>query len=89
MEEWDVEALPEEKDATGEAAIFAADPAMLLERQRVKEARLKAKLAAYRAQYEMSRFYDKYGNEVSDSEDEEEDEDEDEEDEGDDEDLFL
>jgi phosphopantothenoylcysteine synthetase/decarboxylase len=87
MEEWDVEALPEEKDATGEAAIFAADPAMLLERQRVKEARLKAKLAAYRAQYEMSRFYDKYGNEVSDSEDEEEDEDE--EDEGDDEDLFL
>jgi hypothetical protein len=63
---------------------------MLLEKQRVKEARLKARLAVYRAQYEMNQFYDKYGNEISDSDSEQE-EDEDEEDEEDEDEpaLFL
>ena len=89
IEEWDVEALPEEKEATDNASLVT-NPDMLLERQRVKEARLKAKLAVYRAQYQMNRFYDKYGNEVSDSDSEEEEEDEDEEDEDEEEDdSFL
>lgn len=68
LEEWDIESVPEEKNATEDMSFGTVDPAMLLERQRVKEARLKAKLAMYRAQVEMNRFYDKYGNEVSDSE---------------------
>lgn len=76
MEEWDADAVPEEQ-----ATEILDNPAMLLEKQRVKEARLRAKLAVYRAQYQMNRFQDKYGQEVSDSESEEdENEDEDEED---------
>jgi hypothetical protein len=67
MEEWDANAVPEEQ-ATG----ILEDPTMLLEKQRVKETRLRAKLAVYRAQYQMTRFQNKYGQEVSDSESEEE-----------------
>lgn len=80
LEEWDADSLPEEKDATDTQASLV-DPTMLLEKQRVREARLKAKLAVYRAQYEMNRFYDRYGNEVSDSDSEQEEEDEEEEEE--------
>lgn len=69
MEEWDADAVPEEQ-ATG----ILEDPAMLLEKQRVKEARLRAKLAVYRAQYQMNRFQNKYGQEVSDSESDSEEE---------------
>ena len=43
------------------------NPAKLHDRQRAKEARLKAKLAIYRAQAEMNHYYDKYGTEISDS----------------------
>lgn len=43
------------------------NPAQLHDRQRAKEARLKAKLAIYRAQAEMNHYYDKYGTELSDS----------------------
>jgi hypothetical protein len=89
LEEWNADALPEEKNATDTYASLS-DPTMLLEKQRVKEARLKARLAVYRAQYEMNQFYDKYGNEISDSDSEQE-EDEDEEDEEDEDEpaLFL
>ena len=41
--------------------------ARLHDRQRAKEARLKAKLAIYRAQTEMNEYYDKYGTDLSDS----------------------
>lgn len=83
LEEWDIESVPEEKNATEESYFDSMDPAMLLERQRVKEAKLKAKLAMYRAQMEMNRFYDKYGDEVSDSEPDSGEEEEDEEEEDD------
>ena len=77
MEEWDLDSvpeLPEPSDDTEAASL--THPAKLLDKQRVKEARLKAKLAVYRAQSQMNRFYDKYGDEVSESEsDSEEDED--------------
>jgi hypothetical protein len=33
----------------------------------VKEARLKAKLAEYKAERQMRMYYDKYGNEMSDT----------------------
>jgi hypothetical protein len=62
IEEWDVDAFPVSEEAT-----VLEDPQLLLERQRVKEARLKAKVAIYRAQMEMNRFYEKYGGDVSDS----------------------
>jgi len=73
IEEWDANAVPEEHTTEP-----LENPAMLLEKQRVKEARLRAKLAVYRAQYQMNRFQDKYGQEVSDSESDETDEDEEE-----------
>lgn len=62
MEEWDMDAVPVSVEST-----VLEDPHLLMERQRVKEARLKAKVAIYRAQMEMNRFYEKYGGEVSDS----------------------
>lgn len=62
IEEWDVDAFPVSEEAT-----VLENPQLLLERQRVKEARLKAKVAIYRAQMEMNRYYEKYGGDVSDS----------------------
>jgi hypothetical protein len=35
------------------------------DKQRVKEARLKAKLAQYKAEIQMRMYYDKYGNDIS------------------------
>ena len=37
------------------------------DKQNVKEARLKAKLAQYKAERQMRMYYDKYGNEISDT----------------------
>lgn len=79
LEEWDIESVPEEKNATDESSFGSMNPAMLLERQRVKEARLKAKVAMYRAQMEMNRYYDKYGDDISDSDSESESDEENEE----------
>jgi hypothetical protein len=43
-------------------------PAKFYDKQRVKEARLKAKLAVYKANRQVARYYDKYGvNDISDS----------------------
>ena len=41
--------------------------ARFYDKQRVKEARLKAKLAQYKAEIQMRMFYDKYGNDVSET----------------------
>ena len=41
--------------------------ARFYDRQRVKEARLKAKLAQYKAELQMRMYYDKYGNDVSET----------------------
>lgn len=46
---------------------FTDHSARLHDRQKAKEARLKAKLAIYRAQTEMNEYYDKYGTDLSDS----------------------
>jgi len=72
-------------------SIDISDPNKLYEKQKVKEAILRAKVAYYRAQNKIRTFSDKYGNSYSDSEfeledtdnesgDEDEDEDEEEED---------
>jgi len=41
--------------------------ARFYDKQRVKEARLKAKLAQYKAEIQMRMFYDKYGNDISET----------------------
>lgn len=64
MEEWDLDAVPEQSNATE----TLSPPEKLIDKQRVREARLKAKLAVYRAQYQMNRYYDKYGDDLSESE---------------------
>ena len=83
LEEWDAASLPEEKGTTGKKDHTEPPILKLYEKQRVKEAQLRARLAAYQAQAQMNHFYEKYGDEVSESEwgsedEEEEDEDEDE-----------
>jgi hypothetical protein len=47
-------------------------PNKYYEKQRVKESRLKAKLAYYKAQRQMNQYYEKYGTDVSDSDSDEE-----------------
>jgi hypothetical protein len=64
LEEYEVNELPVGTDDTLELD----DPTKLYEKQKVKEIRLKAKLAAYRAQYQLERYYEKYGEEISESE---------------------
>jgi hypothetical protein len=65
IEEWDPEEVPMDDDGKEEYNVKHGEK--LLDKQRVREARLKAKLAMYRAQYQMNTFYDKYGDEISDS----------------------
>jgi hypothetical protein len=79
IEEWDPEEVPLSGEEKEENPI--QDGVKQMDKQRVREARLKAKLAVYRAQYQMNQFYDKYGDEVSDSDTEEDDEDEEDEEE--------
>jgi hypothetical protein len=47
-------------------------PTKFYDKRRVKEAKLKARLAAYKAQRQINQFYEKYGTELSDSETESE-----------------
>ena len=49
-------------------------PTKFYDKQKVKEARLKAKLAMYKAQHQMSAYYDKYGQDLTDSDEETSDE---------------
>ena len=63
LEEVDVKDLPV-KDMPATATL---DRSCEYDRQRVKEAHLKAKLAMYKAQYQMRLYYEKYGREYSDS----------------------
>jgi hypothetical protein len=80
MEELNLDDLPVEGQSTDE--ILKIDsPTKFYDKQRVKEARLKAKLAVYKAHRQMAKYVEKYGNEVSDSDTEYESSDEDTEDE--------
>jgi hypothetical protein len=71
LEELNIDELPVDKNATGND-LELDSPAKFFDKQRVKEARLKAKLAAYKAQRQISKYYEKYGADVSDSESESE-----------------
>ena len=68
IEELNIDDLPVDKNATDDSALDLESPARFYDKQRVKEARLKAKLAVYKAQRQMAQYYQKYGGPISDSE---------------------
>lgn len=63
VEELNIDEIP--AGATEELEIDS--PAKFYEKQRVKEARLRAKLALYKAQRQSAQYYEKYGEDISDS----------------------
>lgn len=67
IEERNIDELPDDKNATEEETLEIDSPTKLYDKQRVKEYRLKAKLALYKAQRQMADYYKKYGDEVSDT----------------------
>lgn len=66
IEELNIDELPEQSNST-DKSMPLEHTNKLYDKQKVKEARLKAKLAVYRAQYQLNRYYEKYGDEISDS----------------------
>ena len=69
IQELNIDELPVESNNTGTSlGILEIDsPAKFYEKQKVKEARLRAKLAVYKAQRQTAQYYDKYGNDISES----------------------
>jgi hypothetical protein len=65
LEELNIDDLSTEINSTD--VLHIDSPVKFYEKQRVKEARLKAKLAVYKAQRQMAQYYEKYGNDISDS----------------------
>ena len=65
IDELNIDELPIE-ESTEVLEIEA--PTKFYDKQRVKELRLKAKLAHYKADRELTEYYDKYGDDISDSE---------------------
>ena len=65
MEELNIDELPVGNSTEGVLEIDS--PTKFYDKQRVKEARLKAKLAVYKAQRQMAQYCEKYGNDISDS----------------------
>jgi hypothetical protein len=70
VQEMNLEEVPVDPNATEESMILHT-PTKFYEKNKVKEARLKAKIAMYRAQHQMNKYYEKYGTEVTDSDTEE------------------
>ena len=73
LEEVDMDQIPIDKNPT-DTSVNPSASVRQMDRHRVKEARLKAKLSLYRAQLQMRHYYDKYGEEYEDSEYDTEDE---------------
>jgi hypothetical protein len=65
LEELDINDIPIDKDLTG-SELKMGNPAKHYDKQRVKEARLRAKLAIFKAERVMAKYYEKYGEDVSD-----------------------
>ena len=66
LEELNLDEVAIENQST-EESLEIDSPSKFYDKQRVKEARLKAKLAVYKAQRHMAMYIKKYGSEVSDS----------------------
>ena len=64
LEEYDMDSLP--INNSGELEL-KGNTSRYYEKRKVKEARLRAKLAVYKAERELSKYYEKYGTDVSDS----------------------
>jgi hypothetical protein len=71
VEELDIDSIPVKEEST-EKGFELTDPSRYYEKQRVKESRLKAKLAIYKAERQMTQYYEKYGTDISDSDDDSE-----------------
>ena len=69
MEELNIDEIPVENSTD---VLEIDNPSKYYDKQRVKEARLKAKLSVYKAQRQMAEYCDKYGDEISDSDSESE-----------------
>jgi len=78
VQEMNLEEVPVDPNTT-EDSLMLHTPTKFYEKNKVKEARLKAKIAMYRAQHQMNKYYEKYGTEVTDSDTDEEETSEDEE----------
>lgn len=66
VEELNGDDVPVDPNATEESMTLDT-PSKIYDKQKVREARLKASIAMYRAQQLMNRFFEKYGTEVTDS----------------------
>ena len=71
VQEMNLEEVPVDPNTT-EDSMMLHTPTKFYEKNKVKEARLKAKIAMYRAEHQMNKYYEKYGTEVTDSDTEEE-----------------
>ena len=69
LEEVTGDEVPADENAT---EVEIDSPTKFYDKQKVKEARLRAKIAMYKAQRQMSKFYEKYGTDVTDSDTESE-----------------
>ena len=70
IQELNIDELPIESNNTGTplgTTIEIDNPAKFYEKQKVKEARLRAKLAMYKANRQMAQYYEKYGDSISES----------------------
>lgn len=65
VEELNLDELNMNGNATDDLELSHSD--RFYDKQRVKEARLKAKLAQYKAEIQMRMYYDKYGNNISET----------------------
>jgi hypothetical protein len=74
VEELSIDNVPMDKNAT-DKPLNLNSPEQFYDRQRVKEARLKAKLALYNAQNQAAKYYEKYGDDTWHSDTDSEDED--------------
>jgi hypothetical protein len=66
MKELDIDELPEDKQST-DKSLPLSNSSKNYDKHRVKELQLKAKLAAYRAQHYLNKYYDQYGSDLSES----------------------
>lgn len=66
IEELNMDDIPDDKEST-DMEINIDNPSKYYDKQRVKEARLRAKLALYKAERQMTKYYEKYGGDISDS----------------------
>lgn len=64
MEELNIDELPAENSTE---VLDINSPDKFYDKQRVKESKLKAKLAHYKAQRQIAEYCDKYGDDISDS----------------------